>query len=289
MINQSLVEPELSIAFIGGGNMASAMIGGILKKPSHVKLQVVEPSSSQRELLQTQYELDDVFESSLELKPANILVLAIKPQLMQQVCNQLSQLAWVSESLIISIAAGTTIERIAQWLENKTNRKAIRLIRTMPNTPALVGLGITGLVASKNASESDKQTATTIMRTVGSTVWFDDEASLNAVTALSGSGPAYVFYLLEAFQSAGQKIGLTTTQARQLAIETFVGASVLAQSSPDSFSKLREKVTSKGGTTAAALNVMNERGMNEIFSTAISAAYQRSIELGSIQIAANEP
>ncbi len=279
------IQQPLSIAFIGGGNMASAIIGGLVKTSQKVlpqNLQVVEPSASQCELLQTHFGIEQVMANNQSLKPAQVIVLAVKPQLMAQVCQELCKHTWLSNALIISIAAGIRIESLQRWL-NIANAEPIRVVRTMPNTPALIGKGITGLVASAQASAIDRELATTILSAVGKTVWFDNESSLDAVTAMSGSGPAYVFYMLEAFQAAGQKIGLSSEQARQLAIETFVGASELAKTSPDSFTLLREKVTSKGGTTAAAIAVMDEQNLASIFEAAVKSANDRSIELGKAQ------
>jgi pyrroline-5-carboxylate reductase len=284
----STIQPPLSIAFIGGGNMAAAIIGGLLKK-AHIVLpeniQVVEPSASQCELLRTDFGIEQVLSNHELLKPAGVVVLAVKPQVMAQVCKDLSRHPWISNTVFLTIAAGIKIESLQDWLSiGKPVDGPIRIVRAMPNTPALVGQGITGLAASAQATTADRSVATTILTAVGKTMWFENEASLDAVTAMSGSGPAYVFYLLEAFQAAGQKIGLSNEQAKQLAIETFVGASALAKTSPDSFATLREKVTSKGGTTAAALSVMKEKNLAEIFEAAVKAANDRSIELGNASL-----
>jgi pyrroline-5-carboxylate reductase len=278
-------QPSLSIAFIGGGNMAAAIIGGLLKK-AHVVLpeniQVVEPSASQCELLRTDFGLEQVISNHELLKPAAVVVLAVKPQVMAQVCNDLSRHPWIANTVFLTIAAGIKIQSLQHWLSTgKLLDVPIRIVRAMPNTPALVGQGISGLAASAQATAADREVATTILSAVGKTMWFENESSLDAVTAMSGSGPAYVFYLLEAFQAAGQKVGLSSEQAKQLAIETFVGASALAKTSPDSFATLREKVTSKGGTTAAALAVMKEKNLAETFEAAVKAANDRSIELGN--------
>jgi pyrroline-5-carboxylate reductase len=281
-------KPSLSIAFIGGGNMATAIIGGLLKTGQVVlpeNIQVVEPSASQCELLRTDFGIEQVINSHELLKPADVVVLAVKPQVMAQVCKDLSRHAWVANTVFITIAAGIKIESLQHWLSGgESNDVPIRVVRAMPNTPALVGQGITGLAASSQATAADRKVATTILSAVGKTMWFENESSLDAVTAMSGSGPAYVFYLLEAFQAAGQKVGLSSEQAKQLAIETFVGASALAKTSPDSFATLREKVTSKGGTTAAALSVMSEKNLAAIFEAAVKAANDRSIELGNASL-----
>jgi pyrroline-5-carboxylate reductase len=280
--------PSLSIAFIGGGNMAAAIIGGLLKTDQVVlpeNIQVVEPSASQCELLRTNFQVEQTLNNHELLKPADVVVLAVKPQVMAQVCKDLSQHSWVGNSVFLTIAAGIKIESLQHWLSSgKSIDDPIRVIRAMPNTPALIAQGITGLAASAQATVADREVATIILSAVGKTMWFENESSLDAVTAMSGSGPAYVFYLLEAFQAAGQKVGLSSEQAKQLAIETFVGASALAKTSPDSFATLREKVTSKGGTTAAALAVMKEKNLTEIFEAAVKAANDRSIELGNISL-----
>jgi pyrroline-5-carboxylate reductase len=279
---------QAQVTFIGGGNMASAMIGGLLKQGlSPNRLQVVEPSPAQNEWLKTHFNLDQVWNDHQSIfappsTPLHLLVLAVKPQMMQAVCLALSEANWVKDSLILSIAAGTRIDKMRAWLsdKNEAHARALAIIRTMPNTPALVAQGITGAVASVQVSPAQKQLAQAALQAIGQSVWFDDETSLDAVTAVSGSGPAYVFKFLEALQAGGERVGLSAQDARQLALQTVVGAAQLANDSPESFATLRERVTSKGGTTAAALQVLSDRGFDQLISDAVKAACDRSLELG---------
>lgn len=266
-----------NIAFIGGGNMASAIIGGLIRGGTAPnQLQVVEPVAAQAEMLQTVHGIEQVFGHLSAVKPAQIVLLAVKPQVMQEVCMNLRMLTWLPESLIVSIAAGTTLKKLNQWLGGHT-----KIVRTMPNTPALIGQGITGLVATEQVSKSEREVAEQLLRATGSTIWFERESDLDTVTAVSGSGPAYVFAFLEAMEAAGIAEGLTAPQAKLLAKQTVLGAAQLAAQSEDHFSTLRERVTSKGGTTAAALQVLTEKGFQSTLMQAIHAARKRSEELGN--------
>jgi pyrroline-5-carboxylate reductase len=268
---------HLSIAFIGGGNMASAMLGG-LHKNGATDIQVVEPSPATRELLQTQFPLLRVIESIQMLLPAQVIVLAVKPQVMNEVCHSLVKAhSWLHSALIVSIAAGTTIGSIAHWLGGHR-----RIARAMPNTPALIGMGITGMNGS-GLSQNDIDNASAIVTSVGKVIWFDTETHLDAVTALSGSGPAYSFYFLEAMQKAGEQMGLSAQDAKMLVVQTMKGAAHLAEQSPDALATLRERVTSKGGTTAAALDVMQQKQLDNTIILALKAAQQRAVELAQSQ------
>jgi len=202
-----------------------------------------------------------------------VLVLAVKPQQMQAACQSLRP--FVAGQLVISIAAGMRLADISRWLGGHE-----RLVRVMPNTPALIGSGVTGLYALPGVSEAERLGAERIMHAVGSTVWVNDEAQIDAVTAISGSGPAYVFLFIEALQQAAAELGFSPKQVRQLSIETVLGAAKLAERSEEPASALRERVTSKGGTTEAALRVMTERGLKEAVIAGIKAAKERGAELG---------
>ena len=204
-----------------------------------------------------------------------MIVLAVKPQNMRDVAAALLPHLQASQPLILSIAAGIRGADLARWLGGYS-----AIVRTMPNTPALIGLGITGMVAMEGVSAAQKQAADAIMKAVGQTVWLDEEAQIDPVTAVSGSGPAYVFYFIEAMQQAAVELGLSEEQGKQLALATFVGAAQLAAQSSDPVPLLREKVTSKGGTTYAALSSMEQSGVKERIVAAVKAAAARGRELG---------
>lgn len=269
----------MTLAFVGGGNMATAILNRLVANGYRTELiQVVEPSPAQQEILRTQHPSLTVISDVSQLTPCNAMVLAVKPQVIRLVCEALANYAWIKESLVVSIAAGTTLASLKTWLGGHT-----QLVRTMPNTPALIGLGITGMCALPATSLTMRNAAQEILAAVGQTIWFDNEAQLDTVTAMSGSGPAYFFYWLEAMQAAGQAQGLSAEQARTLAVQTAIGAAHLADTSEETLSTLRERVTSKGGTTAAALAVMNERGVAQAIIQAIDAAHARAVQLGQAQ------
>lgn len=263
----------MKILFLGGGNMAGAMIGGLAGKlyaPSDIA--VIEINDNARQRLHERWGVQVFAAPDATMRTAQVCVLAVKPQQMREAVEALApQLA---QPLIISIAAGIPGKSLASWLASE------RIVRCMPNTPALVGAGMTGATALSGASAEDRQLAESILRAVGEVVWVDEEPLLDAVTALSGSGPAYVFYFVEAMVKAGCEMGLSPEQAKQLALATFAGASKLAQNSEDPVSVLREKVTSKGGTTAAALDSMASDNVASLIGRALHAARNRAEELG---------
>ena len=264
------------ITFIGGGNMATAMLGGLIKATgSSDKYCVVEPIESQRQHIQSSYQVITLAPDQA-IPICDVIVLAVKPQQMRPIVENLGRLCqpWLTNTLIISIAAGVLIQSLSDWLGGHQ-----RIIRAMPNTPALVGMGIAGLASQFVQNDTDKTLSLAILESVGKAIWFDSERDLDSVTALSDSGPAYVFHFLEVMQASGIKMGLSADTARQLAIETFSGAAQLARQSPLPLSNLREQVTSKGGTTAAALNAMNAEHLDEIFSRALFAAKDRAAQL----------
>jgi len=263
----------LPMAFVGGGNMANAMIGGLIRHgaPSSA-IRVVEPFAATGQALQAQHGVAVQPAADASLKDCALVVWAVKPQVFKQAA--LLTAPHVPQGLHLSVAAGITSNSIAQWLHTE------RVVRAMPNTPALVGLGQTGLYARSAVSPAEKAAITDMMGLMGQSLWVDTEDLLDAVTALSGSGPAYVFYFLEAMVDAGVQMGLTPAQAHQLAVGTFVGASELARSSSETPAVLRERVTSKGGTTFAALSVMQEKGLHAILLKAMQAAQERAKNLG---------
>ncbi len=263
-----------TITFIGGGNMASAIVGGLLRQGHPASaLQIVEPWDEQRVKLAQQFPgVSLLTAASAELRPSDLVVWAVKPQTFKDAA--LASQAHLGGALHLSVAAGITSESMAVWLQTQ------RIVRAMPNTPALVGLGMTGLFARAGASSADRALVEAVVKTTGELVWVDAEQQLDAVTAISGSGPAYVFYFLEAMRDAGTRMGLPPEVAYQLAVGTFVGAATLAQRSDDPPQTLRERVTSKGGTTYAALTSMEAAGVKAKFEEALFAAQKRAEELG---------
>ena len=262
------------IAFIGGGNMATALVSGLLKQgfPA-TQIDVVEPLAEARERLQSHLGISAQAQAGPFLGSASIVIWAVKPQSFKEAALQTR--FYTRDALHISVAAGIPSDSIAKWLGNE------RVIRTMPNTPALIGKGITGLFARPAATEADRQHAERVVSGMGQFLWLGAEDLLDAVTAISGSGPAYMFYFMEAMTSAGAEMGLTREQAYQLAVATFIGAGELAQSSHEPPELLRQRVTSKGGTTHAAIVSMDESHVKDLFARAIRAAHRRAQEMGS--------
>ena len=265
---------ELKIAFIGGGNMATALIGGLAGKLTAASnIHVVDPNADALAKLRQQFGVSAALQIDAGVSNADVIVLAVKPQQMKEVAAQLQ--AHVASQLVLSIAAGIRTIDLSRWLNG---HRAI--VRTMPNTPALIGKGITGMAAMGGVNEEQRAAADAIMRAVGATVWLSDEALIDPVTAVSGSGPAYVFYFIEAMQQAAQEMGLSAEQGKELAIATFVGASQLAAQSPDPVSAVRDRVTCKVGTSYAALTSMEVSGVKEAIVRALKAAAERGRQLG---------
>ena len=261
-----------TLAFIGGGNMASAVIGGLIQAGSPgPSIIVVEPAEAQRAMLQQRFGVRAIAEAGSGLRSAAVVVWAVKPQ---SFVNAAACAPQLSDALHISVMAGVRCEAIAR------RAGARRIVRAMPNTPALIGQGVAGLYANTACTEADRSQAERVLAPTGSLIWVEPESQLDAVTALSGSGPAYVFYLVEAMQEAGVRLGLSADVAKRLALATFAGAAALAAQSPLSAAELRAQVTSKGGTTAAALDVLVQREVAKAFDQAIYAAAQRAAELG---------
>jgi pyrroline-5-carboxylate reductase len=266
----------MKIAFLGGGNMAGALIGGLLAKGYPAgDLSVVEVVPQARESLVARYKVHVSEETDAVTLAADTLLLAVKPQDMKKAVAPLA--GKLQRQLVISIAAGIRLEDLSRWLGGY-----LRLVRVMPNTPALVGEGMAGLFARPEVSADEKKRAESILGAVGKTVWVEDEALIDPVTAVSGSGPAYVFYFIEALEKAGTQLGLASETARALAIQTFVGSAKLAAESTDAPGVLREKVTSKGGTTEAALKVFAAEDIAGSIGKALKAASDRGAELGRI-------
>jgi len=261
------------IAFVGGGNMASAIIGGLLKQglPA-AQVVVVEPFADARTRLHEHFGVTAMEQAGPALAGAGLVVWAVKPQTFKDAAAAVRPHA--TGALHLSVAAGIRSDSIAAWLGTE------RIVRSMPNTPALVGKGMTALYARAGVNNADKAQVERVIATTGEHLWMDEERQLDAVTALSGSGPAYVFYFLEAMVQAGGEMGLSPEQARRLAVGTFAGASELARASSEPLQLLRERVTSKGGTTYAALTSLEGDKVKEAFVRALHAACRRAEELG---------
>jgi len=272
---------NVHITFIGGGNMGRALISGLLANGFEAhQLSVVEANASTALQLQQDFgvqiipTLDQI---AFDFSKTNVVVMAIKPQDFNIVAKSLStklKHATAPGPLILSIAAGIRLKDMSRWLDHE------RCVRAMPNTPALIGKGITGLFADAAVNASDRILAETICNAVGQAVWVNEEKLMDAVTAVSGSGPAYVFAFLEAMQSSGEKLGLDAATARKLAYATLEGASQLAHNSNEHAGVLRERVTSKGGTTAAALDILKQLDWQGALEKAIEAASQRGKTMG---------
>jgi len=266
----------MKITFLGGGNMANALIGGMLNKGfAGSDITVIDPGSEAREKLAQSYGIGCYASADALPSVGDLLVLAVKPQQMKDAVVPLVDK--LGNAVVVSIAAGLDIATLARFLGGHH-----KIVRCMPNTPALIGAGITGLCAAPEVSADECAAAERVLNAVGSTVWIADEGKMDGVTALSGSGPAYVFLFIEALQQAAADLGFTPEQGRQLAIETVQGAAALAAQSTDPASVLRERVTSKGGTTEAALRTMAEQGVKEGIVAGVKAAEARGRELGKL-------
>ncbi|HEU4441791.1 MAG TPA: pyrroline-5-carboxylate reductase [Burkholderiales bacterium] len=262
----------MRIAFLGGGNMAAALIGGLIAKGTEARsISVVEVSPAARERLGARYPVHVATAPDASLQRADVLVLAVKPQDAKSALASIS----VQQQLVISIAAGLTLKTLSRWLGGYR-----KLVRCMPNTPALIGAGIAGLYALPEVSTEERKKAETILSAVGEAVWVPEERLLDPVTAVSASGPAYVFWMMEQLAASAEKLGIAPDVARKLALHTILGAAKLAVSSSEAPATLRQNVTSKGGTTEAALKVFEAEKLAERFRRAVEAASRRATELG---------
>ena len=265
------------IVFIGGGNMGSCLIGGLLADGySPEAIHVVDPDLATRERLNLEFQINAHESPKEALHAAEIIVLSVKPQIIEPAINGIISLLDVPRPLIISIAAGLRTETMASLLGEDSP-----IVRTMPNTPAMVGSGATALFATDNVSADQRNMAESIMRAVGIIQWLDDESLMDVVTAVSGSGPAYFFRMMEAMEKAAVKLGLSEDQARLLTVQTAFGAAKMALESPNDPSTLRVQVTSPGGTTEQALNVFDKNNIDAIFEQALTAAKNRSVEIAN--------
>ncbi|PID45392.1 MAG: pyrroline-5-carboxylate reductase [Proteobacteria bacterium] len=268
-------ENNTQITFIGAGNMARSLIAGLIGDNAAVQITVADPSEEQLDVVRGRWpQCLTTTDNVQAVNQADLVVLAVKPQLMQTVCESLADAIQEAKPLIMSVAAGVSESSLSRWLGG-----LLPVVRCMPNTPALVQSGMSGLYANSRVSDEQRSLAESVMRAVGMVLWFDDEEKLHAVTAVSGSGPAYFFLVMEAMQRTAENFGLTQEDARLLVMQTAFGAAKLALESTDSAAELRQKVTSKGGTTEAAIAQLQAGGLEEMFDLALKAAAQRSVML----------
>lgn len=264
----------MRIGFIGGGNMATALIGSLFASRHSVdRIQVAEPNAAAREYLQRRWPVTCYERASGAIKGMDAIVLAVKPQVLPMVLSEIEGLV-TDEQLIISIVAGIPTSHIAERLKSNSP-----IVRTMPNTPALIGLGITGMYARVNCTLAQRELTQNLMECAGEVVWLDKENLLDVVTAVSGSGPAYFYYLVECLRNAGTSLGLPSDVAAKLALHTAYGASALAVQSDTDVAELRQRVTTPGGTTEAAMEQLNAGRFDLLIDSAIEAATRRGQEL----------
>jgi len=263
----------MNITFIGGGNMAAAIVAGLAREGGH-RIRVVEPDAAKGAQLAADYGV-----AALESAPAafgqdEVVVLAVKPQVLREVCTQLA--GKLDGALVVSIAAGIRADALSSWLSGHS-----RIVRVMPNTPAMVGKGMSGLFAAPGVGEADRAAAETVMRAVGDTLWLDDEAGIDDITCISGSGPAYVFYFMESMMEAATAAGFDEAEARRLVLATFDGAVELARNSLLPVATLRQNVMSKGGTTERAIARFDAEGVRAAIKAGAEDCRLRSIEMGN--------
>jgi len=266
-----------TIAFIGAGNMAHSLISGLINDGMATEgLWASDPDAQRCSLIAGEFGIHTTTDNLEAVAAAETLVLAVKPQLLHQVARSLAPALATGDKLVLSVAAGIRCQTLERWLGNGT-----AIVRAMPNTPALIQSGATALFATDAVSEQQRDTAESIMRSAGLTVWLDDESQMDAVTALSGSGPAYFFLFMEALEASGRKLGLPADIARLLTLQTAFGAARMALESSEDPALLRQRVTSPGGTTEQALAVMEQAEIGRIIDQALQAAANRARELGT--------
>ena len=268
----------MTITFIGGGNMATALVGGMLTHgAAAADFRIVEPSGEARGRLATRHPGIALHGGCTReaVAGATLVVLAVKPQQMREAAQALATHLAGATPVVLSIAAGIRLADLSRWLRGHE-----RLVRAMPNTPALVGRGISGVYAAPGTDAAGRGLAASVLDAAGEVVWVESEAMLDAITGVSGSGPAYVFYFLEALEEAARDLGFSAQDARRLAYSTFAGAMALAEASPAEPATLRAQVTSKGGTTECALAAMETGAVKAQIVAAIRAAAARAVELG---------
>ena len=266
------------IAMIGTGHMGSSLIGGLINN-GHApdKIWAADPSEEKLSELRERFGIHTTTNNQQAVEKAQVVIFAIKPQIFHKVATDISNIIQLHKPLVISIAAGIRIENMQQWFGGSE-----AIVRAMPNTPALIGCGATALIANSITTQNQRNVAESILRAVGVAVWVEDEGMLDTVTALSGSGPAYYFLIMETLQEAAEELGLTPEVARLLTLQTANGAARMALESDTALSELRRRVTSPGGTTEKAVSVLEESNVRNIFRKALQAAKRRSEELATM-------
>lgn len=276
-MTQTLVPSDAPIVFIGGGNMARSLIGGLVARGGDAAaVRVVDPNADIRDALARDFGVTAYADAAEAVDGAGTWVLATKPQVMRGVCETLANQARANRPLVLSIAAGITSAQLDRWLGGDA-----AVVRTMPNTPALLGAGVTGLYANPRVDDVGRGRAQTLLESAGETVWIDDEAQMDAVTAVSGSGPAYIFLLAEAMEDAAIAQGLPPADARTLVLQTVLGAARMLVESNEAPAELRRRVTSPGGTTHAAVETFEAGGLRGLVAEAIGNAGRRGGELSA--------
>jgi pyrroline-5-carboxylate reductase len=277
--NQSVSKQskEYTIGFVGAGNMASSLICGLLVTgfPAQ-RLWAADPDAQQLSRLSDYQGIHLTSDNAEMVRQADVVVLAVKPQVLAEIVKPLHEALLAASTLVISIAAGVNSAALNQWMPD------VPVIRCMPNTPALVGQGVTGLFATSTVSDQQKQAAEMIMQAVGKTVWLENETLIDSVTAVSGSGPAYFFLMMEAMEAAAVNLGLTPEIARLLVQQTALGAATMVAETGESPAQLRRNVTSPGGTTEQALDIFEQHHFKSVVAEALQGAHDRSIELSKI-------
>lgn len=269
---------ETTIVFIGAGNMAAALIGGLVADGTDPqRIVACDPDGEKCRQLAERFGVRSDTDNNAAAAQADVLVLAVKPQVLHRVATDLAATVQQRHPLVVSIAAGARAATLEQWLGGD-----VALVRSMPNTPAMLQAGATGLYANQRASEEQRELAESILRAVGLTRWVDDEAQMDAVTAVSGSGPAYFFLVMEAMEDAARGLGLDADSARLLTLQTALGAARMAIESSDDPATLRRKVTSPGGTTEQAILSFERDDLRGMFQRALGAARDRSVELSQL-------
>ncbi len=266
---------DIRVRFIGAGNMAASLIGGLINKGlTASQISASDPGENQREYIEQQFQIQTYGDNNSHFGMPDIVLIAVKPQIMKQVLADVRDTIKTTQPLVISVAAGITTAQIATWLGAE-----LPVVRTMPNTPALIGQGAIGMFANPAVGEEQKQLTEQVMDAVGTSIWVKDEYKIDAVTALSGSGPAYFFMFMEYLQQAAEKLGLSAEDAALLTKKTAIGAALLAERSPESLTQLKDRVTSPNGTTEAALNSFSNAKIEQTIEQAVKAANERSITL----------
>jgi len=270
--------PELdTLAFVGGGNMARSLIGGLARRGVDTRrIRVAEPVAALRQALVTDFGVQAFERGEEAVTGASLWLLAVKPQMMRAACEPLATAAQAQRPLVVSIAAGIPVARLQQWLGG-----AVPVVRCMPNTPALLGAGVTGLYAGEGVDASQRQRADDLLSSAGATVWVDGEALIDSVTAVSGSGPAYAFLLAEAMETAAVAEGLPAADARTLVVQTLLGAGRMLDEAGEAPAELRRRVTSPGGTTQAAIETFQAGGFEALVARAVHAARERGAALAA--------